>query len=164
MLIQQIAVNVSYTKCTHHIESKRTVVQKTHTFFDFYTFCMHFCSKLTQATLALYKRCTNVYKLYKSQSTLRQHKFYPKSVQKCVLFVYTLVPTTKCTQGKQCLNLNTFCVKHFHTGQHSYYHYLLQIPFVICYIYIYIFLHQFVSVVYFLYTSPLTAVYKKEKR
>ena len=31
-----------------------------------------------------------------------KHMFYTKSVQKCVLFVYTLVPTTKCTQGKQC--------------------------------------------------------------
>ena len=44
------------------------------------------------ATLVLYKKYTNVYKMYRSQSTLRQHIYYTKSVQKCVLFVYTLVP------------------------------------------------------------------------
>ena len=55
----------------------------------------------------------------------------------------------------QCLNLYTFCVIHFYKGQ-SYYHYLLQIPFVICYI---VFTHAvipvnaFVEFLYFLYAS-----------
>ena len=90
---------------------------------------------------------------------LRQHMFYTKSV-------YTLVTTTKCTQGKQCdvyfnvCHSNTFCVIHFHKGQ-SYYHYLLQIPFVI--FYIIFFLHQFVSVVYFLYTSSYRCIQKKKE-
>ena len=30
--------------------------------------------------------------MYRSQSALRQLMYYTKSVQKCVLFVYTLVP------------------------------------------------------------------------
>ena len=33
----------------------------------------------------------NVYKMYRSQSALRQPMYYTKSVQKCVLFVYNLV-------------------------------------------------------------------------
>ena len=90
---------------------------------------------------------------------LRQHMFYTKSV-------YTLVTTTKCTQGKQCdvyfnvCHSNTFCVIHFHKGQ-SYYHYLLQIPFVIFYI---IFFYISLYLLYTFCTHLLTAVYKKKKR
>ena len=40
----------------------------------------------------LYKEEKNVYKMYRSQSALRQLIYCTKSVQKCVLFVYTLVP------------------------------------------------------------------------
>ena len=40
----------------------------------------------------VHKKYINVYKMYRSQSALRQPMYYTKSVQKCVLFIYTLVP------------------------------------------------------------------------
>ena len=59
------------------------------------TFCIHFCSKCRLQNvyfINVHKKYINVYKMYRSQSALRQLMYYTKSVQKCVLFVYTLVP------------------------------------------------------------------------
>ena len=83
-----------YTKC---IDPKRT--QALHVLYKkctkMCTFCIHFSSKCVLQNVYFineHKKYINVYKMYRSQSALRQLMYYTKRVQKCVLFVYTLVP------------------------------------------------------------------------
>ena len=83
-----------YTKC---IDPKRT--QALHVLYKkctkMCTLCIHFISKCVLKNVYFineHKKYIDVSKMYRSQSALRQLMYYTKSVQKCVLFVYALVP------------------------------------------------------------------------
>ena len=83
-----------YTKCVDHKADSGTscTIQKVDK--NVY-FLLHFSSKCVLQNVYFineHKKYINVYKMYRSQSALRQLMYYTKSVQKCVLFVYTLVP------------------------------------------------------------------------
>ena len=83
-----------YAKCIDHKAHSGTscTIQKVHkNVYSLHTLYFQMCTKNVYF-INEHKKYINVYKMYRSQSALRKLTYYTKSVQKCVLFVYALVP------------------------------------------------------------------------